>query len=147
MIPDFITYPSCPWPLLPPGVHDASLEEIYDRFVTNERRGDLFTGLEKGTNNLFAGGCIEIFLDGSYVTAKPNPGDYDVAWNVQGVNPRDIDPIFLVFDNLREAQKKKYLGEYLPIIFSPIAATSETFRLFQRDKLTGNPKGIIRIKK
>lgn len=145
MIPNFIIYSGCSWPLLPPGIHDAGLDEIYNRFVTNGRRRDLFDGLTRALDNLFLSGCPEIFLDGSYVTEKPFPNDYEVCWNASFVDPNLLDPVFLDFSNQREKQKQKYLGEFFPALATERASGKSFLDFFQTDKETGNAKGIIRV--
>jgi hypothetical protein len=97
-----------------------------------------------GLTNLFNAGCQQAFIDGSYVTAKPIPGDYDLCWDIEGVNPDLLDPVFEDFSNKRENQKLKYGGEYFPFSFlEPPAFSFLTF--FQTDKSSGGQKGIIRI--
>jgi hypothetical protein len=145
MIPDFITYPGALWPLLPPGVHDADMDEVYTRLVLNERRRDLFTGLEQGLDNLFASGCPEVFLDGSYVTAKPLPNDYEVVWDARYVDPAILDAVFLDFSNKRARQKSKYLGEYFPSTMAEGMSGKTFLEFFQNDRETGKRKGIIRV--
>ena len=55
-----------------------------------------------------------------------------------------LDPVLLDFTNRRAAQKRKYHGEMF--ISSLPADGGLTFLdFFQRDKATGNPKGIIAI--
>lgn len=73
-IPDFVA-PG----FLPPGVHDASLEDIAARFGhENDRRTELFGKLEQfvGLAKQFAL-FTAFFVDGSFVTDKPSPGDID----------------------------------------------------------------------
>jgi len=147
MIPDFISVPGCSWLLLPPGVHDATLTDVYERFgKVSARREFLFRGLEKGLANIFASGCQETYLDGSYITSKSYPGDYEVCWSMAHVDPAILDPVFMIFDNGRSLQKQKYLGEYFPSLWKADSAGKTFLEFFQIDKETGAPKGIIRIK-
>jgi hypothetical protein len=145
MIPDFITYPGSLWPLLPPGIHDATLEEVYDRFVVNEPRKILYEGMLKGINMLFRSGCQQVFLDGSYVTEKPIPNDYEICWDGRFVDPSLLDPVFFDFNNMRKAQKDKYKGEYFPSFWIETHSGKPFLDFFQNDRETGKPKGIIRI--
>lgn len=145
MIPNFITYPGSLWPLLPPGVHDATLDDIYSRFVSNERRKFLFEGMLRGINALFRSGCPQVFLDGSYVTEKPIPNDYEICWDGRFVDPDTLDPVFLDFNNMRKAQKDKYGGEYFPSFLIESHSGKPFLEFFQNDRETGNAKGIIRI--
>lgn len=86
-----------------------------------------------------------LYLDGSYVTAKPNPGDYDACWEPAYVDASLLDPVFLDFTNRRAAQKQKYYGEYF-ISIAQADATGRTFLdFFQIEKDSGEAKGIIGI--
>ena len=58
------------WNVLPPGIHDATLEEIEERFAINEKRRKLFEGLRKSLAALRLAGCTVVFLDGSFITDK-----------------------------------------------------------------------------
>jgi hypothetical protein len=89
------------WNVLPPGVHHATLEEIEQRFATNEKRRKLFDGFRKAVDALRKAGCTVIFLDGSFVTDKPEPGDFDACWDPVGVDPAKLDPVFLDFSARR----------------------------------------------
>ena len=81
MIPDLIPIKGSPWPVLPPGQHAADLDEVEARYATNRRRRELYEGLVIGALQLRAAGCPMIYLDGSFVTGKPKPGDFDACWN------------------------------------------------------------------
>jgi len=85
------------------------------------------------------------FLNGSFVTAKEIPGDYDACWDIEGVDPDILDPVFLDFTESRNAQKQKYLGEFFPAQM-PEGISGVTFmEFFQLDKETGHSKGIVAI--
>jgi hypothetical protein len=144
MLPALISQPGAPWMVLPPGIHVATLEEVRTAFAINQRRRYLFEGLLMASFNLFAAGCLLIYLDGSYVTEKPMPGDYDACWDPQGVSRNDLDPVFLDFSNNRKAQKSKYRGEFFPSTLSN--SSQQTFiEFFQIERFTGARKGIISI--
>jgi len=144
VIPDLVGT-SSPWPVLPPGVHDATMDEIAEKFATNERRRHLFAGLERGVDALLQAGCKVVYLDGSFVTGKPEPQDFDACWDTTGVDHTRLDPALLDFDNKRERQKKKFGGEFFPS--TALADGRRTFvEFFQTDRYTNNTKGVIRIK-
>jgi hypothetical protein len=63
--------------VLPPGIHQAALVEVATAFATTPWRRDLYGGLVKAAEQLRSAGCPTIYLDGSYVTGKPMPGDFD----------------------------------------------------------------------
>jgi hypothetical protein len=145
MIPELVTLPGSPWPVLPPGIHQASLDEIATTFATNAWRRELFNGLVDASARLRAAGCPNIYLDGSYVTGKPNPGDFDACWDPIGIVQSRLDPVFLQFADGRKAQKAVFKGEFFPssVMCSDVGQTFVEF--FQQDRFTGKQKGIIAI--
>jgi len=85
------------------------------------------------------------YLDGSFVTTKDQPGDFDACWDVTDVDPDKIDPVFFDFDNGRAAQKARFGGEFFPAQL-PEGDSGKTFlEFFQIDKNTGDPKGIVAV--
>jgi hypothetical protein len=131
---------------LPPGVHFCEWEEFVDRFGTNDLRLRLMRGLRMAMEQLKASGCRTIYINGSFVTIKPDPGDFDACWE-----PEDVD-----YDYLRKnaprllnhwernAQKSKYKGEIFRLD-QPVGDYGlNSIEFFQRDR-TLNPKGIIAI--
>lgn len=143
MIPDFIDIGApAPWPVLPPGIHDATLVEVEARFATTPHRQWLYGGLLRVTDELRRAGCATVFLDGSYVTANPHPGDFDGCWDIAGVNPGSLDPVLLDFTNKRAAQKAKYFGEMFAI---QLPGHPGLLPFFQKEKFSDRPKGIVRI--
>lgn len=145
MIPAFIDLPGSPWPVLPAGIHVATLSEVEARFATNPGRRVQFRGLVAALGSLRGAGCTRVFLDGSYVTAKPRPGDFDACWDPKGVDPAFLDPVFLKFDDHRAAQKAKYKGEFFPSTIPADAVGTIFIEFFQVDRSTGAAKGIIAI--
>ncbi len=145
MIPDHIDLYGSPWPILPAGIHAATLSEVAARFATNPKRRLQFRGLIAALHNLRGAGCARAFLDGSFVTGKPQPGDFDACWDPFGVNPALIDPVLLSFDNHRAAQKAKYQGEFFPSTIPADAVGTIFIEFFQVDRFTGASKGILAI--
>ena len=81
-------------------------------------------------------------IDGSFVTAKPQPGDFDACRTIEGVAPEVLVPVFLDFSHTRAAQKARFLGEFFPADL-PEGLTGKTFlEFFQTDKDTGASEGI-----
>lgn len=144
MIPTLITVPNSPWMLLPPGVHPSTLDEVATRFLQTPHRNQLFQGLVEAALNLKSAGCRFIYLDGSFVSDKPLPEDYDACWDASGVNGTLLDPVLLDFSNLRAAQKAKYKGEFF--ISTSRNQPHQTFLdFFQVDRHSGSQKGILSI--
>lgn len=128
---------------LPSGIHQATWPEIRARFGGTPQRQAILGGLKKALDALKKAGCSRAYIDGSFVTAKLVPGDFDGCWDVTGVNPKALDPVLLDFSDGRSAQKAKYLGEFFPAQL-PEGMSGKTFLdFFQTDKATGRPKGIV----
>ena len=88
-----------------------------------------------------------MYLDGSFVTTKDQPADFDGCWDPSGVSGSQLDPVLLDFRPGRLAQKVKYSGELFPSTAQAEAKSPHrTFlEFFQEDKNTGRRKGIISI--
>lgn len=143
----FIKPPKAPWPVLEEGIHTLSIKEFSDIFVFNPHRRKQFDGLLDAIKSLKQAGCTNLFIDGSYVTQKPLPGDYDACWDVNNVDLDKLDSVFLSFENGRKAQKDKYEGEFFPAQgFADHAQTVQYIHFFQREKHSGTQKGIVLLK-
>jgi len=141
MIPSLVDVGG-PWKVLPPGVHDATIEEIEARFATSDHRKHIFSGFRNGVTALRRAGCRKIFLDGSFVTEKPIPGDFDVCWDDDGVDAAKLDPVFRDFSDARRKQKDRFEGEFFPASL-PADGTHMFLDFFQTDRHTGKTKGIV----
>jgi len=137
MIPD----PDLRTGYLPPGIHDAEWGDVAGQFAGNSHRARLTNGLLAACHNLAAAGCRRLLLNGSFVSAKALPGDYDAAWETAGVDPERLDPVLLDFSNRRAAMKAKYLGDLFPA--SAVAAPGVLYRDFFRTDRSGVEKGVV----
>ena len=145
MIPTLVPLLGSPWAVLPLGIHPAELMEVMSAFATNAWRRELFDGLVDASAKLRLAGCQIIYLDGSYVTSKPRPKDFDACWDPNGVDHTKLDPVFRQFANGRAAQKVAFKGEFFPSSMN-CANVGQTFvEFFQQDRFTGKQKGIISI--
>jgi hypothetical protein len=140
MIPEFEQDGS-----LPPGIHWATWQEVINRFGYTPHRQDLLLGLKRALDALRIAGCNVVFLDGSFVTAKRMPNDFDACWDSQGVDPNLLDPLLLDFSRGRAAQKAFYRGELFPAQFREGGGGSTFLEFFQIQKETGRAKGIVAI--
>lgn len=133
-----------PWKegLLPPGVHWADWEEVEERFGTNEQRQDLLVGLRAALVALAEVGCRTAYIDGSFVTAKERPNDFDACWDPSGVDLDGLDPVLMDLAHPRTAQKDRYGGELFPNV-AQAGGGSPFLEFFQVDRDTGRPKGIV----
>lgn len=130
---------------MPPGVHVAAWNEIETRFGGAEGREALLHGLRAALESLAAAGCRTAYINGSFVTEKEEPQDFDACWDAAGVDPDRLDPALLDFANRRTAQKQRFGGELFPADFAAEPAGMRFLDYFQRDRDTGDAKGIVAI--
>ena len=140
MIPDFESDGN-----LPSGVHWATWGEIFDRFGATQWRLDLLRGLRAALEALQIAGCQTLYLDGSFVSSKTVPGDFDACWDEAGMDFTLLDPVLLKFDADRAAQKAKFGGELFPASVTADPGGKIFLEFFQTDKDTGQRKGIIAL--
>lgn len=126
---------------LPPGIHWATWAECVERFGHSPHRRVLLAGLAAALENLAQAGCRIAYLDGSFVTDKAEPRDFDACWDKAGVEPDKLDPVLLDFSEERAAQRQKYGGE-LFIAQAPANDQHVFLGFFQRDR-RNQRKGII----
>jgi len=71
--------------LLPPGVHKCNLKQLQLAFAFNVRREQLFESLQHCVSQMHDRGLAgTLYIDGSYVTSKPNPRDIEITLDVAG---------------------------------------------------------------
>lgn len=131
--------------LLPEGEHGCSWHEVVERYGGNPRRRSLLNGLRRLLDELRRCGCIVVWLDGSFVSDKQFPNDYDLCWELDSVKIEDLDPVLLEFSERgKRAMLKKYGGDIRPASASPREAVSVYREFFQLDR-DGKRKGILKF--
>jgi hypothetical protein len=131
--------------VLPPGVHLATWDEVEERFGGSARREALLDGLLEAATNIRAAGARIIWLDGSFVTDKEEPDDWDGVWDPSNSDLKKVDPVLIDPADLatgRYRQKAKYHGELLAGVE---AGTGLAFQHFFQGDMNGDPKGIVRL--
>ena len=131
--------------LLPAGIHWATWQEISDRFGTNDQRKILLAGLRRALDSLKEAGCLTVYIDGSFVTSKEIPGDFDGCWDPSNVDPHKLDPVLIRPDRRRATQKAKYGGELFVATMRNGNPGPVMLDFFQGDKESGKRKGIVAI--
>lgn len=129
---------------LPLGIHVATWDELTARFGISPHRQKLLSGLRAALQSLKNSRCRQVYVDGSFVTSKEQPGDFDGCWNVDSVDPDKLDPVLLEFASRRAAQKAKYCGELFLANAAADPAGTRFIDFFQLNK-DGHPKGIIAL--
>jgi len=138
---------------LPPGDHRATLEEIGSRFGFTPRRRWLLKGLRTAVAAFWTAGIEDIFIDGSFCTEKPDPGDVDGYW----VEPDDgvydrVDPYWIDFEMVLVQQVRKWKwrmwadhGVEFFIHPAMLAKPAVGFPEFFRQDREGLPRGLIQV--
>ena len=130
---------------LPPVIHWAAWDDVAARFGGTPWRCRLLSGLRAALEGLRRAGCQTAYLDGSFVSDKSTPNDYDVCWEEAGVDLYALDPALLIFDRERATQKAKFGGEFFPASALANPEGDVFLDFFRIDKETGEPKGIVAL--
>jgi hypothetical protein len=130
--------------VLPPGIHQASWLEVEERFAWNDLRRSLLIGLQSVLKELSGAGCSRVWLGGSFVTDRHDPGDFDLVWDPEGVDLVELDQVLLDLDPPREAQKGKYGGDILPNVVER-GSGMPFVEFFQQDSATGQLRGVVEL--
>jgi hypothetical protein len=128
---------------LPSGIHVATWVEVEARFGDSPKRKTLLGGLKRACLALQIAGVTHLYLDGSFVTGKRNPGDWDACYSGIGVDGSKMDPVLLDYQNERAAQKAKYFGEVFVAEMAANILGQPYLDFFQTEKNTGRRKGIV----
>ena len=145
MVPELVELEGVEWRVLPAGIHIATFSEVKALFVYNARRAELFEGLLCGSVELANAACKQLYLDGSYVTSKEYPGDFDACWDSEGIDWAALDADLRDYATSREEQKSKYGGEFYPASAIADMQGHSFLELFQLDRFTNRAKGIVAI--
>jgi DNA-binding XRE family transcriptional regulator len=116
---------------LPAGIHEATWNELATRYGTSVHRRRLLNRLKLALESLRNAGCRRAYVNGSFVTAKDEPGDFDACSEVERVDSRLLDPVLLDFSERRRAQKSKFGGELFPaeVPADPVITNERQYRI------------------
>jgi hypothetical protein len=121
---------------LPPGVHKATIEEVAERFGWQSQiRRDQMESLRWLMSALKQLHVQRLVLNGSFVTAEPNPNDVDCVLLLDPDHPRDYTA-------------EEDLSEELPFLEIELADPVDFERLVGKFFATDrhfNPKGMIEV--
>ena len=140
---------------LRPGNHPATLEQIRKRLGFTERRRWLLKGLRCAADAFWAAGIREIYIDGSFCTEKPDPGDIDGYWVEpdEGVYDR-IDPYWIDFElflvpHVKKLKWRMWADHGVEFFIHPamLAEPGIGFPEFFRKDRDGQPRGVIQVVK
>lgn len=134
--------------LLPPGVHETSLEELREKMGWSRKRRDLLGGLEEALELMAACGVARAYLDGSFVTDKDRPNDidgcYDMAEDVTTEDLRRLAPIFPPSPFNRAEARRRFGLDFFPAAATELGSGQPFLRFFQTDR-EGRERGVLAV--
>ena len=133
---------------VPPGIHEATWSDLLLRYGSTSQRLRLLAGLKAALDRLRDAGCARVYVDGSVVTVKADPGDFDACWEMAGVDFTRLDqdaPVLLDWTRRRAGQKATFGGELFISESSADPWGTPYLEFFQRDRTSGQPKGLIAL--
>ena len=146
MIPDFLDNG-----YLPEGIYEATFEEVAERFGKSKVRKKLLLGMREMVALCKQLGCDIYYLDGSFISNKISPSDYDACWDTT-CSDRELvmnKVLYSILNSDSETQKNEFKGEIYPsFIKAPIVPNLTILDYFQTCKDADDSnmkKGIIKI--
>ncbi|MEO2205036.1 hypothetical protein ABGV42_14985 [Paenibacillus pabuli] len=131
---------------LPPGIHLTTWEEFEQRYSWSMTRRTQLKGMKKALDEFKRAGCSKIYIDGSFVTGRNHPGDFDALYDLDELIVDSIDKVLIDSSfSGREKQKKNYEGEFFPASAKADPYGNKYLDFFQKQKKNKKPKGIIKI--
>ena len=131
---------------LPLGIHDATILEIEIRFGGRGQRRRVFEDLVVWLGHMKAAGCRTVYVNGSFVTAKEFPNDFDACFDPTGVDRAKLDPVLLErSDAAIDLIRARYGGDIRVDREMPPGSISPYLRFFMRDGRARVEKGIVRL--
>jgi hypothetical protein len=132
---------------LVPGIHLLTWVAFVEEYGYNQRRRDLIGGLELAMKQLSICGCDIIYVDGSFVTQKENPGDYDACWEDKSITV-DFKMLSTKYPVLlrgyHDEQYLMYKGDLRPASLRPNWRYDFLY-FFTHDEYDDSEKGIIKL--
>ena len=132
---------------LPPGIHQATLDEFKERFVVfqrSDRRFRIFAQLEKLLDQAARAGIVKrILMAGSFVSAKPEPNGFDC---IVVLDPSIVGKPLRPFEyNLvsRKMAQRMFGGDVMPALDNS-TALQQYLEFFQTTR-DGKRIGIVEL--
>ena len=146
MIPPFNEHGS-----LPEGIHDCTMAEAAGRFgsfQTSDRRPQLWARFIEFMRELTMCGFMEALLvDGSFVTATPEPNDIDFILVVESSYNLSTDLPPAAYNLLSQHRVRRRFGFDIVVVKNGSENFEQAVAFFQQVKQRpGMKKGILRIK-
>lgn len=125
-----------------PGIYEYTLEKLERDFATNKTRKDLFEDIKRLAKELKHAGCEILYIDGSFITRKEKPGDYDACWEPFVKKNMPANTLLLEDSTFANTwRKERFSGD----IFPRFGGYGDRVEKWQLDSRTNKQKGIIFI--
>ena len=135
---------------LPEGVHECSAEELHQRFglfQQTDRRPKLFAQLQSYIVEAKASGLVRyLCIDGSFVTALPEPNDIDLILVVAPDHDLAVDLSPAQYNVVSRTRVRRLFGFDIVAAREGTSEVEESVSFFQ--EVRGRPdlrKGILRL--
>lgn len=137
--------------VLPAGVHECTIDEIkvqFGSFQTSDRRPQLWAKLNAFLVEAKASGLVvSVIVNGSFVTAKPDPNDIDLIVEVSAGHDFAADISAAAYNVLSKQRVRRRFGFDLLLAREGSAEARRWIRFFQQVRLApGQTKGILRVR-
>jgi hypothetical protein len=142
--------PLAPNGFLPVGVHECTLDEIKARFGVfqhSDRRTQLFARLEAFLAEAGASGLVVgVVVDGSFVTAAPEPNDIDIIVVVSAAHDFGADLPPHQYNVLAQQRVRRRFGFDIVVAKMGTDNLAEAVAFFsQVRQRPGLKKGLVRV--
>jgi len=136
---------------LPEGIHECALEEMAERFGTfqgSEQRPRLFARLREFIGEARSSGIFEsLIVDGSFVTADPEPNDIDLVLLAAQDHDFSAELTPAQYNLLTQRRVRKRFGFDIVVVRSGSENMENAIAFFQQVRQQpGAKKGLLRIK-
>jgi hypothetical protein len=137
--------------LLPPGVYDCTLDEVrgcFGVFQTTDRRPKRYNKLQALVREVWATGLVaQIIVDGSFVTAKPDPNDIDLILVLNAGHDFSTELRPFEYNVLSTRQARKIYGFDLLVAVHASSVYEDYLAFFAQVRgETSRRKGLLRLR-
>lgn len=136
---------------LPVGVHDCTLDELKGRFGSfqlSDRRPQLFARLEAFLSEARASRLVaSVVVDGSFVTAKPEPNDIDLIVELVATHDFAADLSPAEYNVVSKQRVQRRFGFDMLLAREGSVECDRWTEFFQQVRLEpARQKGILRVR-
>lgn len=131
------------------GIYETSFSEMEEKLGFSRKRRKLLSAMKTLITYCKYLQCDVLYIDGSFVSTKISPADYDACWDTTAT---DKEPIMNAVEQSSlnsdsESQKEEFGGEIYPaFVKAPLNHGMTILEYFQTIKDGEGKKGIIKLK-